>query len=184
MCNHFDLKETAFSKIKQGALRKERHSCMKLHVPAVGVSGPPHSSRCLLLSFCVFSTTLGEVLSYSFWLCLATFLRFFFFLSRILSVNHFKDHISGDTRYQAELAKFCLMQANNIWASLWHQEEHPQWKCHFLYCLNSSFQSIGNWHLGLLRMVSHLCGGHSATLADGHECWHAENQYVHHVWVQ
>lgn len=146
---------------------------------------PTPPDACCLASVFSAQLLLGEFLSYSFWLCLATFLSFFFFfLSRILSVNHFKDRISGDTCYQAELAKFCLMQGNNIWASLWHQEEHPQRKCHFCYCLNSSFQSIGNWHLGLLKMVSHLCGGHSATPADGHECWHAENQYVHHVWVQ
>lgn len=29
-------------------------------------------------------------------------------------MNHFKDRISGNTRYKAELAKFCLVQTNNI----------------------------------------------------------------------
>jgi len=38
-------------------------------------------------------------------------------------MNRFKDHISDDTRYKAELVKFCLAQTNNVWTSLWHQKD-------------------------------------------------------------
>ena len=96
-------------------------------------------------------------------------------------MNRFKDYISGDTCYKAELAKFCLAQTSKFELGCGIRKDTHKESVTFFYSLNYPFKSIGNWHLGLLRKASHLCSGHSAILADGHECWHAENQYVHHV---